>query len=694
MELGAPAPMHNRWSEDEARGLSDLDLLVYQSRLIGADPSLVLWGGGNTSIKVDRQDLVGRDTRVMLIKGTGSDLKGIEPRQFPALRLEDVLPLFDQEAMPDEEVVDYLNRCLLDPGAPRPSIETLLHAFLPYHSVVHSHADAVVALTNNVDARQVLQAAYGNDVAVVDYILPGFRLSKKVGEAVRGNPGAKGVVLVNHGLFTWGDTCKAAYDVHIELVSLAEEYTRKQGTGRLVFGGTKRSALDAERRRQVANAVAPTLRGLVSRRSRAVLRYDDSPDVLEFVGSNMGKELSGIGPATPDHLLQTKRTPVWVDVEDPGDVPALLQSLRQGVERSADEYIEWYREHATGDEPMLDPYPRVVLVPGVGMWTTGRDSRGALITGDIYHHTIGVIRAAESVSGYTSLTARDAYEAEYWPLELYKLTLAPPEGELARRVALVTGGAHGIGRAIALRLAAEGAHVVVADVDEEGAQALAEHLNANHGQGMGMACTMDVTSEDDVAAAFKQVRLAYGGLDILVSNAGIAPVGAIDELSLAQWQRALDINTTGHFLVAREAVRTMREQAMGGSLVFIGTKNVPSPGRDFGAYSASKAAEVQLARVLAIENGEFGIRSNVVNPDAIFEGSGLWSREVREQRAEAHGISVDDLEDFYRKRNLLRERITGEDVAEMVLFLAGDRSAKTTGAMIPVDGGLRDAFPR
>ena len=686
--------MDNRWSEEEAQGLSELDLLVYQSRLIGADPSLVVWGGGNTSIKVDQTDFRGRDTRAIIIKASGFDLKTIERRHFPGLRLDDVLTLFKRESMSDEEMVDYLNKCMLDPSAPRPSIETLLHAFLPYKSIAHSHADAVVALTNNRDAQGVLQAVYGSDVAVIEYIRPGFHLSKKVGESVWGNPHIKGVVLVNHGLFTWGDTTKAAYDVHIDLVTLAKDYARKQAAGKTVFGGMGQRTLNAERRHQIAAALAPTLRGMVSRRNRAVLRYDDAQDVLEFVGSQRGEELSGIGPATPDHLLQTKRKPLWVDVSDPEDVPALLQSLRQGVEQYAEEYTEWYRQHSTGGEPMLDPSPRVALVPGVGMWTTGRDSRAALVTGDIYHHTIGVIQSAQSVSDYTSLTDKDAYEAEYWPLELYKLTLPPSERELARRVALVTGGAQGIGRAIALRLAAEGAHVVVGDIDEEGAQSLAEQVNKTYGQGRAMACRMDVTSEREVAAAFRQVRLAYGGLDILVSNAGIAPVGAIDELSLADWQRALDINTTGHFLVAREAVRLIREQAIGGSLVFIGTKNVTSPGRDFGAYSASKAAEVQLARVLAIENGEFGIRCNIVNPDAVFQGSGLWSQEVREQRARAHGISVDDLEDFYRERNLLKERITAEDVAEAVLFLASDRSAKTTGAMIPVDAGLRDAFPR
>ena len=686
--------MENRWSEEEVKGFSELDLLVHQSRLIGADSSLVVWGGGNTSLKVIEKDFRGLETNTLLVKASGSDMKVSQRQDFPGLRLDDILPLLDRESMSDEEMVAYLGKCMLDPSAPRPSIETLLHAFLPYRSVAHSHADAVVALTNNQDAQQVLQKVYGDTMAIVEYIRPGFTLSKKVGRAVRGNPGIVGVVLVNHGLFTWGESTKAAYDIHIDLVTQAEEYPQAQSSGKSVFGGLKQRPLDTPRRHQAAAAIAPALRGLVSRRNRAVLRYDDAPDVLEFVGSERAKELSGIGPATPDHLIQTKRQPLFVDSPDPEDVPAVVQALRQGMEQYAEQYSQWYREHTTGDEPMLDPYPRVVLMPGVGMWTTGRDCRAALVTGDIYHHTINVMGRALAAAEYTSLTPKDVFEAEYWPMELYKLTLAPPEKELARRVALVTGGAHGIGRAIALRLASEDAHLVVTDVDQEGAQAVAQELNDAHGEGRAVACQMDVTSEAGVANAFRQLRLAYGGLDVLVSNAGIAPVGDIDELSLADWQRALDINTTGHFLVAREAVRLMREQGIGGSMVFIGTKNVPSPGGGFGAYSASKAAEVQLARVLAIENGEHGIRCNVVNPDAIFQGSALWSPELREQRAQAHGISVDGLEDFYRQRNLLKERISAEDVAETVLFLAGDRSAKTTGAMIPVDGGLRDAFPR
>ena len=690
--------MDSSWSDDKARGLQGLDLLIYLSHLIGADPGLVIWGGGNTSIKNTQPDFRGRDTRTLLIKSSGSDLKTAGPQDFVGLRLDDIEPLFELDSMPDEEIVSYLEHCALDPRSNRPSIETLLHSFIPATVVAHSHADAVIALTNTPSSDNVLRDVYGDSIAVAPYIRPGFRLSKMVGELVRQHPAIKGVVLANHGLFTWGDTAKTAYDNHIDLVSQAEDYAQWHAAGKRAFGIVKTPAPDAQTRHRFAAAIAPTIRGAVGRRPQGVLRYDDSPDVLELVGSTLGREVSGIGPATPDHIIQTKRLPLWLECDRPEDIEGLLARLPAAVEKYADDYHRWHAEHSlsshVGDTPMLDPYPRVVLVPGVGMWTTGLDARASLITGDIYHHTIDVMRSAQGIGGYNSLSAKDAFEAEYWPLEMYKLGLAPRGGELAGRVALVTGAAAGIGRAIALRLASEGAHVVVTDIHGEGAQAVATQIVEGWGLGRGLSLSMDVTSQEDVAAAFHKTVLAYGGLDILVSNAGIAPTGAIHEMPLALWQKALDVNTTGHFLAAQEAVKIMRQQGLGGNLVFIGTKNVPAPGGDFGAYSASKAAEVQLARVLAIENGGHGIRCNIINPDAIFEGSGLWSREVREQRAQAHNVAVTQLEDFYRQRNLLKQRVLAEDVAEAALYLACDRSAKTTGAMIPVDGGVREAFPR
>ena len=685
--------MENLWSESAAQGLDERDKLVYMSRLIGADPDLVVWGGGNTSIKVAEKDFLGRDVEVMRIKGSGSDLKSMERWQFPRLELEKVLPVFAREQMSDEEMVDYLDRCVLDPNSPRPSIETLLHAFLPFMCVAHSHADAVVGLTNNRDADDILRRVYGPEVAVVEYLRPGFQLSKLVGLAVKESPNLSGVVLVNHGLFTWGDSTKDAYDRHIALVSQAEEYAA-QDPEKAVFGGWQRNPLPAAARQEIAAALAPTLRGLVSQQRRAVLRFDDSAEVLEFIGSAEGQRLSGIGPATPDHLIHTKRKPLWLAVADPADTAAVQESLRQGMADYAGEYAAWYQQHTSGQDTMLDPYPRVILLPGVGMWTTGRDARASRITNDIYHHTINVLRTAQAISDYTSLTAQDAYDAEYWPLELYKLTLAPPEKELARQVALVTGAASGIGKVIAQRLAAEGAHIIVTDVDGVGAEETAAAINATAGPERATAFPMNVADAGQVAAVFQDVRRVYGGLDILVSNAGIAPVGLIDALPLADWQRSLDINATGHFLVAAAAVKLLKEQGRGGSLVFIGTKNVPAPGAEFGAYSVAKAAEVQLARVLALENGQYGIRVNVVNPDAVFQGSQLWSEQLRQERAAAHGVTVAGLEEFYQQRNLLKAKVFAEDVAETVLFLASDRAAKTTGAMIPVDGGVREAFPR
>lgn len=682
----------SRWSDAEA-GASALDQLVYMSRVMGQDEALVLWGGGNTSTKVEELDLLGRPTQVMYIKGTGSDMKVAQPRDFPAVRLEEIRASLAREDMSDEEMVAYFARCMIDPAAPRPSIETLLHGYLDGRAVAHSHADSVLSITNTAGREDVVGDVYGDSVAVVAYRRPGFLLAKEVALAVRANPLAQGVVLINHGLITWGGTAKEAYERHITLVARAEDFARGRAAGRRIFGPTRRTALPDAQRRAVAARVAPSLRAGVSARAPKILRFEDGSDVLEFIGSERMDELAQVGPATPDHLLNTKRSPLIVDVPDPSSAAALNEAIREELSAYTDRYLAYVERHRT-NEPLLDAAPRVVLVPGIGMWTTGRDSRTCVIPADIYRHTIQVIAGAESVDRYASLSEKDGFDAEYWPLELYKLTLAPPERELASRIVLVTGAARGIGSAIARRLAGEGAHVIVTDLDESGADAVANAIVQANGAGRAVATRLDVTDERSVAAAFELARLTYGGLDVLVSNAGVAHVAPIHQLGLAEWQHSLAVNATGHFLVAREAMRLFQEQAMGGAVVFVATKNVTAPGRDFGAYSAAKAAEVQLARVLAIEGGEHGVRVNVVNPDAVFEGSGLWSEAVRRQRASSYGIDVQELEEYYRERNLLRVRVTAEDVAEAVLWLASSRSARTTGAMIPVDGGVREAFPR
>lgn len=684
--------MLNRWSDADARGLEPLDLLVYVSRIMGQDGSLVVWGGGNTSLKRTEHDFRGRETGVLRVKGSGSDMKAVKPTDFPGVRMDDVLPLIEREAMSDEDMVAYLARTLMEPESPRPSIETLLHTWIPRAFVLHSHADAILSVTNTVSGEEHVRRCFGDEVAVVGYRRPGFALAKQVALAYQAAPSVRGVILLKHGLITWSDDAREAYDAHIEMATRAEQYSARGE--RRVFGPVRRPPLDEATRHDVAARVAPAIRGAVSAHKRAVLRFDDSPDVLDFLASEQAPALSQIGPATPDHLMNTKRLPLWLEVDDPADADALTAAARECLGSYTEAYAEYVARHNREGYTLLDPYPRVILVPGIGMWSAGRDYRGALVPGDIYHHTIAVMAGAQAVDYFASLEEGDAFDAEYWPLELYKLTLLPPEKELARRVALVTGGARGIGKAVADRLAKEGAHVVVTDIDAAGAGAAAAEIVGREGAGRALGIGLDVSDADAVAAAFRAAALAYGGVDIVVSNAGIAESAPLESITPAQWRRSFDVNATGHFLVTQAALRLMREQGIGGSIIFNASKNVVSPGRDFAAYSAAKAAEAQLARVLAIEGGEYGIRANLLNPDAVFEGSGLFSPELRANRARAHGVNPDELEAFYQQRNLLKVRVLPEDVAEAALFFASDRSAKTTGAMLSVDGGVREAFVR
>ncbi len=686
--------MNSRWDDSAARDLSDLDVLVYASRLIGAETSLVVWGGGNTSIKRVERDHRGRAVRVLRVKGSGSDLKSIQRKDFPGVLMDDILALLEREAMEDQEMVDYFTHALLEPASPRPSIETPLHGFLPAPAVIHTHADAIVSLTNHDRCAEVLRQVYGDEVIALAYLRPGFPIAKQAARAFEAHPKARAVLLEKHGTICWGATVRDAYLATIELISRAEEAIAHQARGRVRFGGVEIAAPSPADRRRVAIAVAPSLRGLVSRDRRVIMTFDDGADVVEFATSKDARQLCLVGPATPDHTLYTKRLPCFVPADRPGDPQAVKAATQASVNRFVTDYTAYFTAHNRGGATLIDPLPRVIVVAGLGMFTVGKDRRTSGIVNDIYRHTISVLGAASSFGRYASLSAQDAFDIEYWPLELYKLTLVPPEKELSRRIALVTGGASGIGRATALRLAAEGAHVVVADLDAAGALKVADEVAATSGGGKAIGVEMDVTSESSVRAALDEAVLAYGGLDIVVSNAGIAHSAAIDRLDLADWERSFAVNATGHFLVAREALRLLKAQGLGGAFVFVATKNVMSPGKDFGAYSASKAAEAQLAKVLALEGGPHGIRSNLVNPDAVFRDSKLWSEDVRRERARAQGISVDDLEEFYRKRNILARPVLPEDVAEAVLFLASDRSAKTTGCTITVDGGVKDAFPR
>ena len=679
--------MQSGWSERDApRDL--LDLRVYTSRLIGAEESLVLWGGGNTSVKVVERDYRGDSVDVLRVKGSGSDLKSIGRPDFAGVRQADVLRLRPVESMTDEAMVSYLTHALVDPEDPRPSIETLLHGFLPHRFVDHTHADAVVAITNQPDGEAVVRRVYGKRVATVPWVRPGFDLSRAVAEAWEREPDVDGVVLINHGLFTFDDDARASYERTVRLVSEAGQFAAEARRGRRLFAGA--TALPDPERVSVA---ATAIRGAMP--FPTVLDYEGSSEALAFVNDADAARIARRGPATPDHALRTKGWPAAVTVPPDADAETLDRAVRDDIAAFVGEYESYVQRYATAETPLLDPYPRVVLVPGVGLFGVGANARNAKIARDIYRRTLSVLRDATAIGAYRPVAEPALFAMEYWPLELYKLTLAPAPKPLAGQIALITGAASGIGRSIAQRLAEDGAVVAVTDLDGDGAAAAAAEIRESTGQSRAaLGLAMDVTDEASVVAATTTVAAAYGGLDILVSNAGMAVVSRLDDLSLAEWQRSLAVNATGHFLAAREAVRLMRRQGRGGCVIFISSKNAFAPGREFGAYAAGKAAETQLAKVLATENGSAGIRVNMINPDAVFRGSKLWSEEVRSSRASAHGVMPEDLEAFYAQRNLLGAPIFPEDVADATAFLASDQAAKITGCTITVDGGVAEAFPR
>ena len=684
--------MRSRWNTALARRMRPLAALVYRSRLLGEEESLGLFGGGNTSTKCEEPDLFGRPQQVLWVKGSGANLKGCEARHFSPLPLAALRILADRRAMTDEEMVAFLERCLLDPKAPRPSIETLLHAFIPQAAVDHTHADAILSLANTRQGERLIRHALGPALLWVPYLQPGFALSRRVFEAYRRAPASHGAVLEHHGLITWGPDGRTSYLRTIHYVAKAERCLAAARRRRR-WSAPAHQTLPAEERTALLRRWLPPVRRAISRRRKVCLTFTETPDVLEFVNARRMPEVARIGPATPDHMLRTKRLPLIVEVGRRGAAALLPEAFARQVDRYAAQHERYFRTYRRRGQTLQDPCPRVILIPGVGMLTSGKDTTETAMVAQIARHAMAIMRNASSLGRYTSVSAREAFAVEYWPLELYKLSLAPPEEELSREIGLITGAAGGIGRAIAERLVDHGASVIVTDLQRAAVEALAETLNRRAGRRRALGLVMDVTDEASIARAFDETLQVFGGLDFLVSNAGVAHVAAIDRLRLAEWEHSVAVNATGHFLVARAAVRLLRAQRLGGSLVFIASKNVLAPGKEFGAYSAAKAAQTQLARVLAIENGEAQIRVNIVNPDGVFQGSGLWEA-IGPARADTYHLRPDALEAYYQERNLLKARVLPEDVAEAVVFFVSRRSAKTTGCILTVDGGLREAFPR
>jgi rhamnulose-1-phosphate aldolase/alcohol dehydrogenase len=687
----------NLWNDTEAPASDGLESLAYRSRLLGSDRSVVNIYGGNTSAKSLETDHLGRNVPVLYVKGSGSDIADITPKGFAALKLEEVLPLFERASMSDEDMTAYLERTVFEPGRPRQSIETLLHAFVPAKHVDHTHPDAIISIACSPNGRAVMRAIYGERAAWVDYIRPGFTLSQQIGAAVRDNPKLECVVMGKHGLVTWGDTSKACYDNTIRILNEAEAYLATKKLEQ-PFGERVVTPLSEAERSSLLVKLLPVLRGAMSPARAAVLSVDSSPEVLEFVGGAAAPALSQVGAACPDHLVHTKRVPLFVQWTPEDGEAALLEAARLGVMQFVEAYGSYFEANQSQGDVMFTANPRIVLVPGIGMVTSGADAMGAEVARQLYRRAIEVIRGAVSLGGFESLSAAESYAIEYWPLELYKLSLKPPPKALEGRVALVTGAASGIGKAIAHRYAQEGAHVVIADLNLEGANAVASEIISARGFKRAVAVGMNVTSEADVQAAFERATLEYGGLDIVVNNAGIASSAPIEETSLEMWNKNQSILSTGYFLVAREAFRLFKAQGRvaleGGNLVFICSKNSLAAGKNAAAYSAAKASELHLARCLAEEGGAHGIRVNSVLPDAVLSGSAIWSGSWREERARSYGIQPDELEEFYRKRTTLRVNVFPEDIAAAAFFFSSPAAAKTTGGVLTVDGGVPTAYVR
>ena len=687
------------WDAAHAATLSEPERLLYRSNLLGSDKRITNYGGGNTSSKIMMADpLTGAEVEVLWVKGSGGDIGSMKLDGFATLYLDKLNQIAASYAGPEVEdaVVGLYPHCTFNLNPRATSIDTPLHGLLPAKYVDHVHPDAIIAIAASADSRAITREIFGDEIGWLPWRRPGFELGVWLQQFAKDNPSAKGVVLEAHGLFTWGDTPYACYKQTIDTINRAIAWLAAKSEGKPAFGGVKVPAAAPEARRAVAAELMPRIRGLISGERRMVGHFDDQPAVLEFVGSKALDALAPLGTSCPDHFLRTKIRPLVLPFDPATQTAAdLLPGLEAAIAGYREDYAAYYERCKHPDSPAIrDPNPVVYLIPGIGMVTFAADKATARIAGEFYVNAINVMRGASTVSTYRGLPEQEAFDIEYWLLEEAKLQRMPKPKALAGRVALITGGAGGIGLATARRLASEGACVVICDIDQAALAEADAGLAKAFGRDAVASLPVDVTREETVIHLFKEAAVAFGGLDILVSNAGIASSAPVEDTSLALWQRNMDILSTGYFLVSREAFRLMKHQARGGAMVFIASKNaiVASPGA--AAYCTAKASEVHLARCLALEGAPLGIRVNVVNPDAVLRGSKIWTGEWRSQRAEAYKVGEDDLEEIYRQRSMLKLGVYPEDIAEGVYFFASDLSSKSTGNILNVDAGHAPSFTR
>jgi len=668
--------MESKWSDEDARAYvtryaeehgEDVALRVYTSRLIGREPTLVLHGGGNTSVKTRRRDDTGAEVDVLCVKGSGWDLSDIEPAGLPAVRMESLSALKARDSLSDEDMVNAMRTRLLDASSPNPSVETLLHAFLPAKFIDHSHADAILALVDQPEAEALCAEVFGDTLAQVPYVMPGFALSKLAAEVQAKHPEAEGMLLLKHGLFTWGDTAKQSYERHVAAVTKAEAYIES----------TRQTQLPRDLRQARSwRELAPVLRGRLSADGRRYLLHRRSTPAIDgyLARGDLG-DVSQRGTPTPDHVIRTKRVPMLLD---PG--AQWSREVEAKLARYRAQYLAYVEAQAAAkgrEVTVLDPDPRVMLLPGVGLVSAGASAKAARVAADLHEHCIDVIEAAEAIGRYEVLPLGDVFDMEYWSLEQAKLGKKKPL-PLQAHVVFVTGAASGIGAATAKRFAAEGASLFLVD-RSEGVAELAKSLGAAH-------AVVDVSDAAALTEALGRCVDTFGGVDGVVSNAGVAPSGAMHELPSATLRESFEVNLFAHQTLAAAAVKVMRAQGIGGYLLFNASKAAFNPGKDFGPYAIAKAALVALMKQYALENGDVGIRSNAINADRI--RTGLLPPGFVAERAEARGLSADD----YFRSNLLGREVLADHVADAFLHLA--KAPSTTGCVVTVDGGNIAASPR
>ena len=686
------------WRDEDACSLSEPELLRYRSNLLGRDLRITNFGGGNTSAKLPMADpLTGEPVDVLWVKGSGGDLGSSTLDGFATLYLDKLerLKTLYRGREHEDEMPARLAHCTFGLNPRAPSIDTPLHAFIPHRHIDHMHAEALIAFAASANGERLTRDAFGGELAWVAWQRPGFDLGITVGRIARAQPQLKGLVLGGHGLITWGATSRECYRTTLAVIRRAATWLDAHGRDQ-PLGPAVAAPLDQTERHRLLHAIAPTLRALLSPLSPKVMHHVDSAEVLEFVLSASCEPMAARGTTCPDHFLRTRVRPMYVPF-GPGreSEEHLIARLPSLVAQYCSDYTAYYQRCRHADSPaMRDPHPVIVLVPGLGLLAFQKDKSTARVAAEFYESTIRIVRWAEAVDRYVPISEQEAFNIEYWSLEEAKLQRLPPPLGLEGRVAFVTGGAGGIGSAVASRLLADGAAVVLIDIDAASLDEARGMLSARHGTDRVRTVVCDVTEEAAVVAAVARAVREYGGIDILVANAGIASASPIDETTLSTWQRNIDVLATGYFLVSREVFRVMKQQRLGGSIVFVGSKNALVASAGASAYGAAKAAAVHLARSLAAEGAAEGIRANVVNPDAVIRGSRIWSGSWRAERAASNHIDPGEVEEFYRQRSLLKRSVYAEDVAEAVYFFASGRSAKSTGNILNVDGGMVAAFPR